>query len=154
MYLFRSKYDLLIQFYFVFCVLTTLVKLFLLQSWCLFCGNTFLSPYCFCHHRQPVTAFINVAQQRKACTSEDLGITYIAVQLLTWQGLAIQSSSQTQFCPGSLQQLWELASQNESMKASSLPWCHLSWAGKCIDEKCLLWRSLLLWRIHYSVLLK
>ena len=66
------------------------------------------SPYCFCHHWQHFTAFINIAQQTKCCTSKGLGIMHTAVQLLTWQCLATQLSSQTQFCHGSLQQVWEL----------------------------------------------
>lgn len=94
-----------------------------MHSWCFFYGNTSLSPCCFSHHRHHATAFINVAQQTKACTFKGLDMMDTAVQLLTWQCMATQLSSQAQSCHGSLQKAGE---QSEPTKASSLLWCHLS----------------------------
>lgn len=73
-----------------------------------FLQKYFLSPYCFCHHRLHVTAFITITQQIKCCSSKGLGIMHTAVQLLTWQCLAPQLSSRTQFCHRSLQQVGHL----------------------------------------------
>lgn len=76
------------------------------------------------------------------------------MQLLTWQCLVTQSSSQTQFCCGSLQQVGILSISEWIHESQQLTTVSSKLAGKSADKKWLLGRPLLLWRIHSSALLK